>query len=140
MIKESADFLAFLENFDSNPFHEYLGLKVAEHRDDFARLRLTVGSDTPTGIGGSVNGGVIATMIDMSSIVAVFAGIPDDTTPAGTADLNVTYLRQAHGDWVDALATVVKRGRQLCTIEVRVMTSEEVLCAIGRVLYSVRSG
>ena len=103
-------------------------------------MRLTVGSDTPTGIGGSVNGGVIATMIDMSSIVAVFAGIPDGTTPAGTADLNVTYLRQAHGDWVDASATVVKRGRQLCTIEVRVTTSEEVLCAIGRVLYSVRSG
>ena len=66
-------------------------------------------------MGGSVNGGVIATMIDMSSIVAVFAGIPDGTTPAGTADLNVTYLRQAHGDWVDAAATVVQRGRQLCT-------------------------
>ena len=140
MINESADFAAFLENFDSNPFHKYLGLKVAEHRDGFGRLRLAVGSDTPTGIGGSVNGGVIATMIDMSSIVAVFAGIPDGTTPAGTADLNVTYLRQAHGDWVDASATVVKRGRQLCTIEVRVTTSEEVLCAIGRVLYSVRSG
>ena len=140
MIKEPADFSAFLENFDGNPFHTYLGLKVAEYRDGFGRLRLTVGSDTPSGIGGSVNGGVIATMIDMSSIVAVFAGIPDGTTPAGTADLNVTYLRQAHGDWVDAVATVVKRGRQLCTIEVRVMTSDEVLCAIGRVLYSVRSG
>ena len=76
MIKESADFSTFLENFDGNPFHKYLGLKVAEHRDGFGRLRLTVGSDTPTGIGGSVNGGVIATMIDMSSIVAVFAGIP----------------------------------------------------------------
>ena len=140
MIKEPADFSAFLENFDSNPFHKYLGLKVAEYRDGFGRLRLTVGRETPTGIGGSVNGGVIATMIDMSSIVAVFAGIPEGTTPAGTADLNVTYLRQAHGDWVDAAATVVKRGRQLCTIEVRVTTSEEVLCAIGRVLYSVRSG
>ena len=140
MIKEPADFSAFLENFDGNPFHEYLGLKVAEYRDGFGRLGLTVGSDTPTGIGGSVNGGVIATMIDMSSIVAVFAGIPDGTTPAGTADLNVTYLRQAHGDWVDAAATVVKRGTQLCTIEVRVTTSDEVLCAIGRVLYSVRSG
>ena len=140
MIKESADFSTFLENFDNNPFHRYLGLKVAEHRDGFGRLRLTVGRDTPTGIGGSVNGGVIATMIDMSSIVAVFAGIPDGITPAGTADLSVTYLRQAHGDWVDASAIVVKRGRQLCTIEVRVTTSEEVLCAIGRVLYSVRSG
>ena len=29
MIKEPADFSAFLENFDSNPFHKYLGLKVA---------------------------------------------------------------------------------------------------------------
>ena len=137
--QRTSRFLGFSENFDSNPFHKYLGLKVAEYRDGFGRLRLTVGSDTPTGIGGSVNGGVIATMIDMSSIVAVFAGIPDGTTPAGTADLNVTYLTTSPRRLGGRSATVVKRGRQLCTIEVRV-TSEEVLCAIGRVLYSVRSG
>ena len=132
-------FLSFSENFDSNPFHKYLGLKVAEYRDGFGRLRLTVGSDTPTGIGGSVNGGVIATMIDMSSIVAVFAGIPDGTTPAGTADLNVTYLtspRRLGGRCSDS----GQKRKATLHYEVRVTTSDEVLCAIGRVLYSVRSG
>ena len=65
----------FFANFDSNPFHEYLGLTLEEYRPDYCRLRLTPSERTPTGIGGSVNGGVIATMIDMAVIPAVFAGL-----------------------------------------------------------------
>ena len=94
---------------------------------------------TPTGIGGSVNGGVIATMIDMATIVAVFSDLAETAIPAGTADLAVTYLRQAHGAWVDAEAVVIKRGRQLCSVEVSVINDEDVLCARGRVLYAMRS-
>jgi acyl-coenzyme A thioesterase PaaI-like protein len=72
-------------------------------------------------------------------IPAVFAGIKEGTTPAGTADLQVTYLRQSHGKWIDAEATVIKRGRQLCTVEVSVINDEGVLSARGRVLYALRS-
>ena len=130
---------AFIEDFDSNPFHRYLGLTVAEQRKDYGRLRLQRTESTPTGIGGSVNGGVIATMIDMATIVAVFSDLAETAIPAGTADLAVTYLRQAHGAWVDAEAVVVKRGRQLCSVEVSVINDEDVLCARGRVLYAMRS-
>ena len=130
---------AFIEDFDSNPFHRYLGLTVAEQRKDYGRLRLQRTESTPTGIGGSVNGGVIATMIDMATIVAVFSDLAETAIPAGTADLAVTYLRQAHGAWVDAEAVVVKRGRQLCSVEVSVISDEDVLCARGRVLYAMRS-
>lgn len=130
----------FFENFDQVPFHKYLGLTLAQWRSDYARLRLTLNEQTPTGIGGSVNGGVIATMIDMAAIPAVFAGMREGSQPAGTADLQVTYLRQAHGKWVDAEATVIKRGRQLCTVEVSVRNDQGELCARGRVLYALRSG
>ena len=130
---------AFIEDFDSNPFHRYLGLTVAEQRKDYGRLRLQRTESTPTGIGGSVNGGVIATMIDMATIVAVFSDLAETAIPAGTADLAVTYLRQAHGAWVDAEAVVIKRGRQLCSVEVSVINDEDVLCARGRVLYAMRS-
>ena len=112
---------------------------MAEQRKDFGRLRLRRTESTPTGIGGSVNGGVIATMIDMATIVAVFSELSDTTVPAGTADLAVTYLRQAHGVWIDAEAVVIKRGRQLCSVEVSVTNDEGVLCARGRVLYAMRS-
>jgi acyl-coenzyme A thioesterase PaaI-like protein len=69
----------------------------------------------------------------------VFAGIKEGTVPAGTADLQVTYLRQSHGKWIDAEAVVIKRGRQLCTVEVSVINDEGVLSARGRVLYALRS-
>lgn len=129
----------FIRDFDNNPFHRYLGLTVAEQRKDYGRLRLARTASTPTGIGGSVNGGVIATMIDMATIVAVFSDMTPSSIPAGTADLGVTYLRQAHGQWIDAEASVVKRGRQLCTVEVSVVNDDGVLCARGRVLYAMRS-
>ena len=128
-----------LEHFDEDPFHQYLGLTLAEHRADYARLRLVKTDTTPTGIGGSVNGGVIATMIDMAAVPAVFTQMREGSIPAGTADLQVTYLRQAHGEWIDAEATVIKRGRQLCTIEVSVVNDTGDLCARGRVLYACRA-
>lgn len=127
------------EGFDDVPFHRYLGLRLVERRADFARLRLTRTEHTPTGIGGSVNGGVIATLIDMAIIPAVFTGMREGSQPAGTADLQVTYLRQAHGAWIDAEATVIKRGRQLCVVEVSVVDDTGQLCARGRVLYALRT-
>ena len=130
----------FIQGFNDNPFHQYLGLQVVEQRTDFGRLRLQRNDSTPTGIGGSVHGGVIATMIDMAAVLSVFSNLPDSGTPAGTADLAVTYLRQAHGEWVDAAASVIKRGRQLCTVEVSIVNDEGLLCARGRVLYAMRSG
>lgn len=129
----------FMAGFDDNAFHRYLGMELIEAKPDFARLRLTISADTPTGIGGSVNGGVIATLIDVAVIPAVFAGMREGSAPAGTADLQVTYLRQAHGAWIDAEATVIKRGRQLCTVEVSVINDAAELCARGRVLYALRS-
>jgi acyl-CoA thioesterase len=130
---------AFFDEFDQIPFHRYLGLALVERRDGYARLRLTKTDSTPTGIGGSVNGGVIATMIDMAVIPAVFTGLREGSQPAGTADLQVTYLRQAHGAWVEAEATVVKRGRQLNYVEVSVTNDAGELCARGRVLYALRT-
>ena len=94
--------------------------------------------DLEAGIGGSVNGGVIATMVDMAAVAASLNGLSPDVEPAGTADLAVTYLRPAFGDWVDATASVIKRGRQLSSIEVKVESSEQKLCAHGRVLYASR--
>lgn len=129
-----------LPGFNDNPFHQYLGLTLEETAPDFARLRLKKTATTPTGIGGSVNGGVIATMVDMAAVSAVFTNLRETDTPAGTADLQVTYLRQAHGEWVDATATVIKRGRQLCSVEVSIEDSEGRLCTRGRVLYALRAG
>ena len=129
---------AFFDHFDAMPFHQYLGLKVHRAGKDRATLRLHRNDETPTGIGGSVNGGVLATMVDMAAVAAVFTDVPANVAPAGTADLQITYLRQASGDYLDAVAEVVKRGRQLCTVQVAIVNPEGVTCCLGRVLYALR--
>ena len=129
-----------IHQFDQVPFHQFLGLTLVEWYRDFVRLRLQKTESTPTGVGGAVNGGVIATMVDMAAVTAVFTHLHEDSIPAGTADLQVTYLRPADGDYVDALASVIKRGRQLTAIEVEVRNDQGTLCSKGRVLYALRSG
>ena len=129
---------AFFDHFDAMPFHQYLGLKVQSAEKNRVTLRLHRNEETPTGIGGSVNGGVLATMVDMAAVAAVFTDVPENAMPAGTADLQITYLRQASGDYLDAVAEVVKRGRQLCTIQVAIVNPESVTCCVGRVLYALR--
>ena len=125
-------------DFNSDPFHQYLGLTLEETAQNFARVKLKIGTNTPSGINNSVHGGVLATMIDMAAVTAVFASMREDDIPGGTADLQISYLRQAHGDWLEAKATVLKKGRQLATIQVGIMNNEGTICASGRVLYAFK--
>ena len=126
-------------DFNSDPFHKYLGLTLEETAQNFARVKLKIGTNTPSGINNSVHGGVLATMIDMAAVTAVFASMRENDIPGGTADLQISYLRQAHGDWLEAKANVLKKGRQLATIQVEIMNNEGTLCASGRVLYAFKN-
>ena len=125
-------------DFNSDPFHKYLGLTLEETAQNFARVKLKIGTNTPSGINNSVHGGVLATMIDMAAVTAVFASMRENDIPGGTADLQISYLRQARGDWLEAKANVLKKGRQLATIQVEIMNNEGTLCASGRVLYAFK--
>ncbi len=124
--------------FEDDPFHRYLGLTLDEVRPGFARIRLQFAETTPRGIGGSVHGGVLAAMVDIAMLRAVMADLQPGDQPAGTADLNITYLRPAHGPTVDAEATVLRKGRQLAVAEVEILDAGRKLCAKGRVIYAFR--
>jgi uncharacterized protein (TIGR00369 family) len=134
------DFEAYRAEFDSHVLHKMLGIKLVERRAGFGRICLTKSPQTPQGIGGSVHGGILAAMVDIAMLVAVFSDMKPGAQPAGTADLNISYLRQAHGNHIYADATVVKQGRQLAMVEVSIFDDEDRLCAKGRTLYAFRSG
>jgi acyl-CoA thioesterase len=128
----------FWQSFDDLPLHKMLGIKLVERKPGFGRICLTRTDATPAGIGGSVHGGILATMVDIAMLVAIFSAIRPDQQPAGTADLSISYLRQAHGTHIYADATVVKHGRQLAMVEVSITDDEDRLCARGRTLYAFR--
>jgi len=124
--------------FADNPFHRYLGLTLDEARPGFARICLHTSDRTPGGISNSVHGGVLAAMVDIAMLQALFPMFGPGDQPAGTADLNLTYLRPALTAKVFAEATVLKKGRQQAVVEVSILDDQGRLCAKGRVIYAIR--
>lgn len=124
--------------FAAHPLHRALGLRLEERRPGFARVAIEPGPLTQGGVGGGMHGGVLAALVDVATLAALFTEHHPDQQPAGTADLNITYLRPATGARVVAEGEVVKRGRQLAMIEVSIRDGEGRLCARGRTLYAFR--
>ncbi len=135
-----AAFAAFATHFASHPLHRALGVRLEERREDFARISITPSAVTQGGVAGGLHGGILAALVDIAMLAALSTVQRPGQEPAGTADLNITYLRPAIGPRIFAEGTVVKRGRQLAMIEVSIIDEQDRLCAKGRTLYAFRSG
>lgn len=128
----------FDRHFEDFPLHRFMGLSQVESRPGYARVRMKTSSNTLGGVGGSVHGGLLAALCDVAMLRAISTAFEPGDQPAGTADLNITYLRPALGPYIDAEATVLRKGRQLAVIEVNLLDDQHRLCAKSRILYAFR--
>lgn len=90
------------------------------------------------GIGGSVHGGLLAALVDIVMLEAMFPSFAETDQPAGTADLNITYMKPALSSKVIAEATVLRKGKTLAVTEVSITDEDGNLCAKGRTIYVIR--
>ena len=132
------DFAEYKVRFDDQPLNKMLGITIVSRSKGRGRICLRKDENTPGGVGGSVHGGILAAMVDIVMLVAVFTEMKENQTPAGTADLSINYLRQTHGEHIYADGRVVKIGRQLATVHVEITDDDGTLCAFGRTLYAFR--
>lgn len=124
--------------FDRTALHEALGITLEELRPGYARIRLKLGPVTLGGVRNSVHGGVLAAMVDIAMLRALVPLLRKNEEAAGTVDLNITYLRPAVGDYIDAVAEVLRKGRTTAVTEVSITDRAGRLCAKGRTIYALR--
>ena len=121
-----------------NPYHALIGVELVERGEGAARIRLPVTEKVRGGVAGSVHGGVISALVDIVTLSAVSSLVRADEQMAGTAELNVSFLRPALGDAVYATGRVLKKGRTLAVIDVDITDADGRLVAKGRVSYALR--
>jgi acyl-CoA thioesterase len=131
----SAEWLA---RWRGEPMHDFLGLELEAQRDGYCRIVLPIGSRTRGGVGGSVHGGILATLVDIVTIGAVASAIGPNDLMNGTAELNISYLRPALGARVVAEGRVLKKGRSLAVVDAECSDGAGRLFAKGRVQYALR--
>ena len=100
---------------DDKSFKDVLGVEVESAEDGRARLTLEASPDH-LNEGGTVHGGVLASLVDMAMGEAVRSSIGEDDVPA-TSQLTVTYLRPGKPGVLTVSAAVSKQGDNLTMCE-----------------------
>ncbi len=86
---------------------------------------------------GGLQGGLIATLIDIVAGRAAALALPDDDS-AATADMNVRFLSAVTVGPAHAVARVLRRGKSLIVVEVEVRDEgRDVLAAVATLSFVV---
>jgi uncharacterized protein (TIGR00369 family) len=125
-------------HFEQSPFSRFLGLRVQGLQDQALTVRMPARAEICRNGGGlQFHGGAVATLVDIAGdfAVAMLAG-----GPVPTVKIDVDYLRPATGQWLDATATVRRKGRTLSTVDIEVKREDGELVALGRAIYMSSPG
>lgn len=124
--------------FPEGTFNDWLGLTVEEMGDGEAVLSVSFEEfkQNPDGV---LQGGVTATLIDVTGAVAVRSALDGETVPMATTNLEVNYLRPVT-DTAYATGELVRLGEANAVIDVEVESTspsgERKTVAVGTVTYT----
>jgi uncharacterized protein (TIGR00369 family) len=127
------------ENIAATPFHQWLlpELKEVDEENGSVTIRLPLREEFQRLPGRTdAHGGIIATLIDMTGHAAICSKLHH---AVATIDLRVDYLRLAGGTALQGVATIVKMGRTIAVVDIRILDDQNKLAAIGRATYLTAS-
>jgi uncharacterized protein (TIGR00369 family) len=127
------EYLEYLRTvFLEVPLHKLLDFRFVETEPGLVVVEMPVRPEAFNG-SGNLHGGALATLIDVAagSCAARASGFDPLTQSLVTADLHVRYLGRPKGDLVRAEARLMRAGRMLIVIEVRVVDPEGNLVAFA---------
>jgi uncharacterized protein (TIGR00369 family) len=108
--------------FHATPLHKLLDLRFLERGAGEVCVEMPVRPEA-FNASGNLHGGALATLIDVAagSCAARASGFDHARQSLVTADLHVRYLGRPKGDTVRAEAKVMRAGRMLIVVEIRVL-------------------
>jgi uncharacterized protein (TIGR00369 family) len=127
------------DNIAQTPFHQWLMPELREVNEEAGSvtLRLPIRPEFCRLPGRpELHGAIVAAMVDISGHASIAAKVLHSVA---TIDLRVDYLRLAAGTELMAVATVVKIGRTIGFVDVRISDDQKRLVAIGRATYVTKN-
>lgn len=120
-----------------SPFVRHLGIRLEALSPGRAVLRLPYQPALAT-MADVVHGGALASLVDTAAMAAAWsdAEVPEQVRGT-TVGLTISYLAPATGEDLEAEATVIRRGRSLCFLDVEIRTGSGSVVAKGLVTYKV---
>ncbi len=108
---------------ERSPYSAFLGVRLEELEEGRARLVLPY-KDENSNPGQALHGGCAASLGAIGGQALARVALGPDSGPWHTCGLQVSYLAAAIGEDVAAEARLLRRGKELCFVEVDVATTE----------------
>ena len=110
--------------FHDVPLHRRLGLVLVQ-QGEHSVVTMEVNDEVRAAAAGSVHGGVLATLADVTCATALSDAFDPLVEMPVTTDMHVRYYRQPRSGPLRADARLVHRGRRLCSAECAVTDADE---------------
>lgn len=133
MTSSAFDFVR--ENMALTPFHKWLlpELVAINEDENGVTIRLKIRPELGNSLERTdLHGGIVAALIDIAGHAAVAAKVRHSVP---TIDMRVDYLRPASGTKILAVASIVKFGRAISLVDIRLTDDQNKLVAVGRASY-----
>ena len=112
-------------------YGRWAGVQLLEIGDGIGRIGFTIRDEMRTPWG-SLNGGVITSLIEIPGFVALLTGLGEGELPV-TNDIFVQHMRPLPGDARYALAgRVIRRGKSMAWLDVTV-TAGDTTVSVARI-------
>jgi uncharacterized protein (TIGR00369 family) len=124
-----------IQRFAQIPYATFLGVTVVDVTAEHAVLSLPFRA-AHTNPGGTLNGGVTASLMNLAGTLAAWTGIDLQAEPLlGSVDFSIQYQSAAVNEAVMASASVLRRGRDVFFLQASVQTHEAKPICQGLMIY-----
>jgi uncharacterized protein (TIGR00369 family) len=137
LTEETAELAAYNELLNGGvPLHSRMGLKVLQ-RQPKSVLTMELNDEVRGAVEGSVHGGMLATLADVTCAISLWGSYDADTHVPVTTDMHVRYYRQPRSGPITAVGQVVHRGRRLLSAECSIVDAEDRVLARSTATYMI---
>jgi uncharacterized protein (TIGR00369 family) len=119
------------------PLHDQMGLAIVSRTENTITLTMELGDAVRGALEGSIHGGMLATIADVTSAFSLDQAYDGATEWPVTTDMHIRYYRQPRSGPLTAEATVVHRGRRLLSSECSIADGENRILARSTATYMI---
>ncbi len=123
---------------DQMPANKYLGLKILELKEGFAKIHIPFKEEF---IGDFLqkrwHGGIQASIADSAGGLAALTCMQNFNDKVNTIDIRVDYLHGSETKDLFAEAEIIKNGKRIIKVDVRLYHNKEKIIAIARCAFSI---
>jgi uncharacterized protein (TIGR00369 family) len=122
---------------DMGGFRELVGAELYEAEEGSAVVRMRAG-DQHLNPGGTVHGGAISTLVDVSMAEALNSTVANEDERPVTVEMKVIYMAPAKPGIIASTARVRKGGKRVTVVEAEVVQEEnEEVVALATGTYTI---